>query len=228
MLKNQPEPEAPGPEQDQLLGDNGYPGERELERIRCWPMEDWPGLMAYVRARWVYADDGYWERRGSAYLLHTAGWSGNESLVQALSENVLFWSVCWVWSRRGGHHAMVLPSWEAPVAEANGDRQTEERQPDAVLLEHMERDYAKPEIPACRVCGGPLAIGAIGAGEPTRYYCAAMSDAPGNGLKKNWDHYGDSLWVDRSFGGDARVLELARRYRDALDLLRFVSPRDGL
>jgi hypothetical protein len=227
-MLNQSEAEAPGPEGDPVLADDGYPGDRELERIRCWPMEDWPGLMAYVRARWRYADDGYWERRGDAWLLHTAGWSGNESLVQALSENMLFWSACWVWSCRGGHYGLVLPSWAEPEADASGDRQVEDRQPDAVLLEHLERDYSKPEIPACRVCGGPLAIGAIGGGEPTRYYCAAMSDAPGNGLPKDWDHYGASLWLDRRAGGDERVLELARRYREALELPRFVSPLNAL
>lgn len=94
---------------------------------------------------------------------------------------------------------------------------------DTVLLEQLERDYGMPEIPPCRVCGGPLAIGAIGGGEPTRYYCAAMADAPGNGLEKDWGHYGGSLRVDRSFGGDARVLDLVCRYRRVLERLAFVS-----
>lgn len=111
--------EVLSPEHDPVLGHDGYPSDLELERIRCWPLEGWADLLSYVEARWHHADCGYWERRDTSYLLHTAGWSGNESLVQALARNRLFWSCCWVWSRRGGHHALELPSWVASGADTN-------------------------------------------------------------------------------------------------------------
>lgn len=112
--------EIPGTEHDPILGDGGYPTEAELERIRCWPMEGWAALMEYIRVRWKYADDGSWEQSDGEYRLHTVGWSGNESLVGALSGNLLFWSCCWVWSSRGGHHALDLSSWPESDAGASG------------------------------------------------------------------------------------------------------------
>lgn len=36
--------------------------------------------------------------------LHTGGWSGNESIMYALEENVIFWTVSWTQTRRGGHY----------------------------------------------------------------------------------------------------------------------------
>lgn len=108
------------PERDPVLGDDGYPSDRELNRIRCWPMDGWAELLAYVEQRWRHVESGCWRQRGTHCLLSTAGWRGNESLVQALSENVLFWSACWVWSGRGGHYALRLPSRAAPGADDGG------------------------------------------------------------------------------------------------------------
>jgi hypothetical protein len=46
--------------------------------------------------------------------LHTFGWSGNESIVDALDKNVLFWMTCWEQSNRGGHYKFEIPMnlWE--------------------------------------------------------------------------------------------------------------------
>jgi len=81
------------------------------------------------------------------------------------------------------------------------------------LADALERDFAAPEIPPCRICGGELSIGQIGGGLPTVYYCAAMADAPRNGREKDWQHYGDSKWAEPRQTGDLRVLELVRRFR---------------
>lgn len=86
--------------------DDGYPDEDELRRIREWPHEGgFPGLMDFVRERWAYADWG-WTVDGETktYRISTGGWSGNESLVEALQENTMFWTLCWESSRRGGHY----------------------------------------------------------------------------------------------------------------------------
>jgi hypothetical protein len=104
---------------------DGYPTNAELKKIQNWPHADFAGsdfvgLLEYVRSRWKFADAGYWRhprlRRSQfrhptkqnqnlqKYLVSTAGWSGNEALIGALEKNYIFWLMCWVQSRRGGHY----------------------------------------------------------------------------------------------------------------------------
>lgn len=89
----------------------GYPDDAELDAIANWPHgRGFHGLMAEVRRL-------NWEKYGSwrecdvtdegveyfrEYRLATGGWSGNESLIGALQENFVFWSLCWQMSERGG------------------------------------------------------------------------------------------------------------------------------
>jgi hypothetical protein len=97
------------------------------KRIREWPLGDWPELLAYVRARWYLADWGWTEENAiddisarpvRRYLISTAGWSDNEWLMSALEANCLFWVMCWVQSRRGGHYIFEIP--EQRKADDNG------------------------------------------------------------------------------------------------------------
>lgn len=80
----------------------GYPTETTLEAIRKWPYVDFKGLIRFVTEAWdtagaVYSDEEY-------LTLATGGWSGNESIVDALRVNDMFWVLCWVSSYRGGRH----------------------------------------------------------------------------------------------------------------------------
>ena len=97
-----------------------YPSEEELLRIRTWPAAEGHELMDYVRERWGYADAGYWARSETpesvTYRLSTAGWSGNEDLVVALQENLLFWSMYWQSSRRNEHNEFIIPLQHAAEA----------------------------------------------------------------------------------------------------------------
>ncbi len=83
--------------------------ESDLDLIRNWPANDFKGLMQYVKEIWAYADWG-WSETGQAagfynlYSISTAGWSGNELLIEALKSNHMFWLTCWQESRRGGHY----------------------------------------------------------------------------------------------------------------------------
>ena len=86
-----------------------YPTEEELQTIAEWPYTDLKGLMDYVRERWEYADVGYWKQEENTYYISTAGWSGNEEIIQALRKNHMFWTLCWYRSERGGHYKFVLP-----------------------------------------------------------------------------------------------------------------------
>ena len=84
---------------------DGYPEAHELQTIREW-QSDYPALVAYVRERWYYAEYG-WRIHPDVnqewVAVSPCGWSGNESLIEALEANRTFWFCCWQSSRRGGH-----------------------------------------------------------------------------------------------------------------------------
>lgn len=98
---------------------DGYPDEAELERIANWPESDLQDLFEFIRARWKYAESEYWNEyevgagpaktRVRCYKLSTGGWSGNESLIDALQQNEMAWLVTWWSSRRGGHYEFRIP-----------------------------------------------------------------------------------------------------------------------
>ncbi len=81
-----------------------YPTEEQLEIIKEWDLIKKPvkGLLEYVEPLWEYPDRFVYKRH-SLYL-STGGWSGNESIIGALKQNLLFWSVYWAKSERGGHY----------------------------------------------------------------------------------------------------------------------------
>jgi len=92
---------------------DGYPDEEELKRIREWPPQDgYVTLLEYVRILWRYQD--YFTRSSNRYYLSTGGWSGNESLVEALAQNMVFWAMCWRLSKRGGHYEFEVPKTIVP------------------------------------------------------------------------------------------------------------------
>lgn len=85
-----------------------YPEEHELRNIKRWDYKDFYGLMEYVEELWKYADVGYWNRDCGSYRISTGGWSGNESIIGALQENRMFWGMCWISSKRGGHYVFEI------------------------------------------------------------------------------------------------------------------------
>lgn len=96
---------------DAVLTADGYPAEAALARITAWPTEtraDFVNLLAYVRAIWHCADWGWSEPGPGRYEISTGGWSGNESLIEALQTHPLCWAFCWESSRRGGHYVFVI------------------------------------------------------------------------------------------------------------------------
>ena len=90
-----------------------YPTDEELEKIKNWipsKGETWGNLFEYIKNLWKYADCGYWEESTEGwYHISTAGWSGNEELIGAMSGNRIFWLMCWHESKRGGHYKFKLP-----------------------------------------------------------------------------------------------------------------------
>ena len=92
---------------------NGYPTAGTLRTIRHWRTGDPQGLMDYCREAWKYADT-CWRQEGRIIRISTSGWSGNESIIESLIDNMMFWLVYWVSSRRGGHYEFELPEGKEP------------------------------------------------------------------------------------------------------------------
>jgi hypothetical protein len=65
-------------------------------------------LLRFVEAQFRWADRQV-RRRGRRWSISTGGWSGNESLIEALQRNHIFWSLCWMKSERGGHFVFEVP-----------------------------------------------------------------------------------------------------------------------
>ncbi len=90
-----------------------YPTEEELSKIRDWDIVEngIEGLIEFIQARWEFAnyDMGYFQWNGMELELHTGGWSGNESIIDALESNRLFWMMYWQKSERGGHFYFKMP-----------------------------------------------------------------------------------------------------------------------
>lgn len=105
-----------GVEPEPTFDADGYPTDATLRVIRRWKIDDTDDcerLLEYVQKAWRYptyfvrderrSRDGISRRATRRWSVSTAGWSGNESLIDALQRNYLFWALCWVEHRRGGH-----------------------------------------------------------------------------------------------------------------------------
>lgn len=80
---------------------DGYPTEETERAIANWDFRDIPGWLAYIKASWNHHYGRMW-RRGPLLKMATGGWSGNESVVEAMRKNSLLWSMLWESSHRGG------------------------------------------------------------------------------------------------------------------------------
>jgi hypothetical protein len=96
-----------------LLDQDGYPYKESLQIIEEWqPGEanSFHGLMDFIHSLWWCPEWGFY-RDGTLYRLSTGGWSGNESIIEALERNRLFWMFCWRSSHRGGRYEFEVKSW---------------------------------------------------------------------------------------------------------------------
>lgn len=93
----------------------GYPTEEELERIRKWPTAsdaDMVKLLEFIETTCWWEPGWGFRRRGRQYWLSTGGWSGNEEIIGAMQDNLLFWAFSWVSTRRGGHYRFHVPRFD--------------------------------------------------------------------------------------------------------------------
>jgi hypothetical protein len=101
---------------------DGYPDEKELTTIINWDaLKDPIGLISYIQDIWAYADYFYYDFDTGRLEMHTAGWSGNEDIMEALRSNDMFWALYWMRSKRGGHYYFHVKIYEEPDPLDNGD-----------------------------------------------------------------------------------------------------------
>jgi hypothetical protein len=101
-----------------LIDENGYPSHWAGLCIRIWPNEKPDEWMKFIGDLWAYKDWGWKEiiqpheykenELVCRYSLSTAGWSGNEYLIDCMKKHDRLWSDNWVQSRRGGHYIFDL------------------------------------------------------------------------------------------------------------------------
>ena len=92
--------------------DDGYPTDETVLWIQEWRPgrgQTWYDLFAQIEPIWKYSSVGYWTQEDGEYRISTAGWSGNEQIIEALQQNLLFWVMCWHKSTRGGHYVFRVP-----------------------------------------------------------------------------------------------------------------------
>jgi hypothetical protein len=95
-----------------MTSSRDYPIEAELQQITQWRFTTPPSFvefLAFVKACWWMAVWG-WQQEGRTYHISTGGWSRNEDLIGAMERHRIFWAVCWMQSRRGGHYIFELPN----------------------------------------------------------------------------------------------------------------------
>ena len=106
--------------EENFLDEDGYPTEEALDKIAEWDYTDETGWFEFIKELWHLKEYGWeektvphpWKENTTVYQYHisTAGWSGNEDIIRAMTKNHVLWSICWVQSRRGGHY--IFEKWK--------------------------------------------------------------------------------------------------------------------
>jgi hypothetical protein len=87
----------------------GYPTAETLRTIKAWrpgPEDGYGPLIEFIRP--IFEQYGRITRSGGVVEIATGGWSGCEDVVVALTDNLAFWSKCWLAVERGGVYRFVI------------------------------------------------------------------------------------------------------------------------
>ena len=88
------------------LDEDGYPTQETLNLISVWDYKNIEKLFKFIKDIWTYKS--YIFNEEYRWTLSTAGWSGNEDIIEALRKNRMVWLLTWESSRRGGHYIFDL------------------------------------------------------------------------------------------------------------------------
>lgn len=82
---------------------DGYPTDKMLESISAY-LGNWNEFMQKLQP--LFSKYGRCEYRhiDKTWEVSTGGWSDNESIINAMQENMLFWQMTWRLSKRGGYY----------------------------------------------------------------------------------------------------------------------------
>ena len=94
-----------------VFDEDGYPSEGTLAVIRDWPSGDPFAFFTYCAAAWNEHDFVEVSEDKMQWRFITGGWSGNESVIEAMSANKPYWLTAWQSSEHGGLHVFKLPSY---------------------------------------------------------------------------------------------------------------------
>jgi hypothetical protein len=108
--------------QEELLDDDGYPTQAALDIVQTWHWMDARGWFEFIKSIWNLSSWGWNEstvqsdfnpiKMRQQYMISTGGWSGNESIIEAMRANGWMWHLNWVQSRRGGHYIFELKEFD--------------------------------------------------------------------------------------------------------------------
>jgi len=91
-----------------VLDKDNYPDEASLKAIEEWDIlkRGVNGLLDLIKENTNWADRqiSITGKKILRFEYHTGGWSGNEDVIDALRQNLLFWSLFWRKSTVGGHY----------------------------------------------------------------------------------------------------------------------------
>jgi len=92
---------------DKLEEDREF-GQAEMKRVGMltlphWDFSDYDLALKFIEENlWTYPQ--YIKQKDGTWHLSTCGWSGNEDIINAMTENQVWWSLYWTSSVRGGHY----------------------------------------------------------------------------------------------------------------------------
>jgi hypothetical protein len=92
-----------------MIDNNGYPTEETLEKIAAFDIlkDDPITFTEYLCENWVNGYPPKWDKKHQTLQLDTGGWSGCESIINALQNPTVFpgyWHMFWYQSTVGGHY----------------------------------------------------------------------------------------------------------------------------
>ena len=87
---------------------DGYPTDETLDAIAKWSHSDPDGWFTFIREAWDH-HYGVMRYEPKLVVFATGGWSGNESIIVAMRDNFVLWTLLWESSHRGGKYVLRLP-----------------------------------------------------------------------------------------------------------------------
>lgn len=101
-----------------LLNKDGYPTQEALlEVARFDAVKDVDGYINLIESLWKYPDR--FVLKGNKLYMSTGGWSGNESVIEAMRQNFFFFFAHTQW-KRGGHFWFSLKGFKTASPRQKG------------------------------------------------------------------------------------------------------------